>query len=118
IRAELGAYAKRHDGDPGQAPVRRLTSGEYCYTIKDLTGLDLNAGIDATSDSVGGEGFTNFGDVQFMQDANLERYLKAAKIIACDAVIASGPLEFFPHRGKTGFELSAVTRIKDIYAAY
>jgi hypothetical protein len=116
IMAELAAYADKHDGDPGPVTVRRLTSGEYAYTIKDLTGLDLNVGIDATSDSVGGEGFTNFGDVQFMQDANLERYLEAAKIIADHAVIGSGPIEFFPHRGKTGFELSAISRIKDIYA--
>ena len=117
IVAEMAAYADKHDGDPGPVTVRRLTSGEYAYTIKDLTGLDMNVGIDATSDSVGGEGFTNFGDVQFMQDANLERYLEAAKIIADHAVIGSGPLEFFPDRGKTGFELSAITRIKDIYAA-
>jgi hypothetical protein len=118
IRAELSAYAKKHDGDPGQAPVRRLTSGEYSYTIKDLTGLDLNVGIDSSSDSVGGEGFTNFGDVQFMQDANLERYLAAAKIIANHAVIGAGPLEFFSDPGKSGFELSAITRIREIYAAH
>src|SRR5262245_7574969 len=117
VRAELSGYAKKHDGDPGQAPVRRLTSGEYSYTIKDLTGLDLNLGIDSSSDSVGGEGFTNFGDVQFMQDANLERYLAAAKTVANYAVIGAGPLEFFPSPGKTGFELAAITRIKEIYAA-
>src|SRR5215470_17557692 len=117
VRAELSAYAKKHDGDPGEAPVRRLTSGEYSYTIKDLTGLDLNVGIDSSSDSVGGEGFTNFGDVQFMQDANLEHYLAAAKIVADHAVIGAGPLEFFWSPGKSGFELSAITRIKDIYAA-
>jgi mono/diheme cytochrome c family protein len=118
IRAGLRAYAEKHDGDPGPVTVRRLTSGEYAYAVKDLTGLDLNVGIDATTDSVGGEGFTNFGDVQFMQDANLERYLGAAKLVAEHAVIGSGPLEFFAHPGKTGFELSAVTRIKDIYAAH
>ena len=117
IRGELRAYAEKHDGDPGRVTVRRLTSGEYSYTIKDLTGVDLNVGIDSSSDSVGGEGFTNFGDVQFMQDANLERYLGAAKIVADHAVIGSGPLGFFTHPGKTGFELSAVTRIKEIYAA-
>src|SRR5215470_12146019 len=117
VRAELSAYAKKHDGDPGEAPVRRLTSGEYSYTIKDLTGFDLNVGIDSSSDSVGGEGFTNFGAVQFMQDANLERYLAAAKIVADHAVIGAGPLEFFSHPGKSGFELAAITRIKDIYAA-
>ena len=79
IHGELTAYAKAHDGDPGRVTVRRLTSGEYGYTIEDLTGLKLETGIDAATDSVGGEGFTNFGDVQFMQDANLERYLEAAK---------------------------------------
>jgi hypothetical protein len=118
IRAELSAYAEKLDGDPGEAPVRRLTSGEYAYSIKDLTGLDLNVGIDSSSDSVGGEGFTNFGAVQFMQDANLERYLAAAKIVANHAVIGAGPLEFFSHPGKSGFELSAITRIREIYAAH
>jgi mono/diheme cytochrome c family protein len=117
VRAELSAYAEKRDGDPGEAPVRRLTSGEYSYTIKDLTGLDLDVGIDSSSDSVGGEGFTNFGAVQFMQDANLERYLAAAKIVAGHAVIGAGPLEFFWSPGKSGFELSAITRIRDIYAA-
>ena len=117
VRAELSAYAEKRDGDPGEAPVRRLTSGEYAYTIKDLTGLDLDVGIDSSSDSVGGEGFTNFGAVQFMQDANLERYLAAAKIVANHAVIGAGPLGFFWSPGKSGFELSAITRIRDIYAA-
>jgi mono/diheme cytochrome c family protein len=119
VRAELNAYAKKHDGDPGRVTVRRLTSGEYHYSIQDLTGVDVpNTGIDASSDSVGGEGFTNFGDVQFMQDQNLERYLEAAKRVADHAVIGSGPLEFFDDPGKTGFELSAISRIREIYTKY
>ncbi|HUS08506.1 MAG TPA: DUF1592 domain-containing protein, partial [Bryobacteraceae bacterium] len=97
---------------------RRLTSAEYGYTIEDLTGLDLDVGIHAANDSVGGEGFTNFGDVQFMQDANVERYLEAAKRIADHAVIGAGPLEFFGDPGKTGFEFSAINRIKDIYTRH
>jgi hypothetical protein len=116
ITTEIKSYAAKHDGEPGPVTVRRLTSGEYGYAIKDLTGLDLNVGIDAATDSVGGEGFTNFGDVQFMQDANLERYLAAAKQVANHAVIGAGPIEFFSDPGKTGFELSAITRIRDIYA--
>ncbi len=118
IRGALSAYAKKHDGDPGAVTVRRLTSGEYAYAIQDLTGVALNVGIDASSDAVGGEGFTNFGDVQFMQDANLERYLAAAKTVAEHAVIGAGPLEFFERPGKTGFEMSAVARIRDIYAKH
>ncbi len=82
IRSELTAAARKNEGDPGRVTVRRLTSGEYDYAIQDLTGLDLDTGIDASTDSVGGEGFSNFGDVQFMQDSNLQRYLEAAKLVA------------------------------------
>jgi Protein of unknown function (DUF1592)/Protein of unknown function (DUF1588)/Protein of unknown function (DUF1595)/Protein of unknown function (DUF1585)/Protein of unknown function (DUF1587)/Cytochrome C oxidase, cbb3-type, subunit III len=117
IHSELAAYAKAHDGDPGRVTVRRLTSGEYGYAIEDLTGLKLETGIDASTDSVGGEGFTNFGDVQFMQDANLERYLESAKHIADHAVIGAGPIEFYHDPGKSGFEMSAIARIKQIYDA-
>src|SRR5688500_12684243 len=117
IRGELSAYAKKHDGDPGRVTVRRLTSGEYAYTIRDLTGLDLNVERDLISDEVGGEGFTNFGDVQFMQDAGMERYLEAAKRIADHAVIGAGRLEFYPDAGKTGFERSAISRIRQSYDA-
>lgn len=118
IRDSLNAYVKQHEGDPGRVTVRRLTSGEYGYTVHDLTGLDLDLGIDASSDSVGGEGFTNFGDVQFMQDVNLEHYLEAAKAVADHAIIGAGPLEFYTDPGKTGYEMSAINRIKDIYTTY
>lgn len=118
IEGEIASFVKRHEGDPGRVTVRRLTGGEYAYAIEDLTGLKIKTGIDSSSDSVGGEGFANFGDVQFMQDANLERYLEAAKRVANHAVIGAGPLEFFIDPGKTGFELSAIDRIRDIYSAY
>jgi hypothetical protein len=118
IHSQLNAYAKLHDGDPGRVTVRRLTSGEYAYAMYDLTGYNFDTGIDASSDSVGGEGFSNFGDVQFMQDVNLEHYLNAAKLVADHAVIGAGPLEFYSDAGKTGFELSAITRVKDIYTKY
>lgn len=118
VRGELKAYAAKHDGDPGRVTVRRLTSGEYAYVIQDLTGLTLNFDRDFASDTVGGEGFTNFGDVQFMQDANLERYLDAAKRVANHAVIGAGPLEFFADPGKMGKELSAIHRIQKIYTTY
>lgn len=117
IRTQLSAYAKLHDGEPGRVTMRRLTSGEYSYTIRDLTGVEIDAGIGASSDAAGGEGFTNFGDVQFMQDANIEQYLQAAKRVADHAVIGSGPLTFFTDPGKTGFEMSAISRIRDIHTS-
>lgn len=115
IRSSLKQYAAAHDSDPGRTTVRRLTSGEYGYTIQDLTGLDLDVEKDLVNDEVGGEGFTNFADVQFTQDANIERYLEVAKNVADRAVIGAGPLTFFQDPGKTGFEMSAISRIRKIY---
>ena len=115
IVGALDNYAAKHAGDPGPVTVRRLTSGEYAYTVRDLTGLDLNMERDFAGDAVGGEGFTNFGAVQFMADANIESYLEAAKRIADHAVIGSGPLDFFGDPGMSGFELSAIHLIHDIY---
>jgi hypothetical protein len=118
VRSSLSDYARQHAGDPGKVTVRRLTGAEYSYSVRDLTGLDLRMEGDVASDAVGGEGFANFGDVQFMQDAGLERYLESARKIAEHAVIGTGPLEFFEHPGKTGFELSGVTRIQEIYRKF
>ena len=116
IRTSLGEYDAQHAGDPGRVTVRRLTSAEYAYAIRDLTGVDIKTGIDASSDSVGGEGFANFGDVQSVQDTQVEHYLEAAKQIADHAVIGSGPLGFHTDAGESGLELSALDRINQLYA--
>jgi Protein of unknown function (DUF1592)/Protein of unknown function (DUF1588)/Protein of unknown function (DUF1587)/Protein of unknown function (DUF1585)/Protein of unknown function (DUF1595) len=115
IEEALKAFISRHAGDPGPVVLRRLTSAEFGYTIEDLTGLDLKLERRFVSDAVGGEGFTNVGGAQFMQDSTLEQYLDAAKAVAGYAVIGAGPLTFFEHPGQTGRELSAITRIKEIY---
>jgi hypothetical protein len=117
IRDSLQAYETDHAGEPGHVTVRRLTSAEYAYAIRDLTGIDVNVGIDTSNDSVGGEGFANFGDVQFVQDESIERYLEAAKLVADHAVIGAGPLEFYADAGQTGLELSALNRINELYAS-
>ena len=108
IRGAMTEYDATHAGQPGRVTVRRLTSAEYAYALGDLTGIDVKVGIDASSDSVGGEGFANFGDVQFVQDAVIERYLESAKQVADHAVIGAGPLSFYADPGKTGMELSAL----------
>jgi hypothetical protein len=115
IRDSLKDYEDKHAGEPGHVTLRRLTSAEYTYAVRDLTGTDLEVAIDASSDAVGGEGFANFGDVQFVQDESVERYLEAAKLVADHAVIGAGPLEFYTDPGKTGLELSALNRINHLY---
>lgn len=111
----LDAYIQEHAGDPGRVVIRRLTSAEYAYLIEDLTGLDLIDDQDVASDAVGGAGFTNAGEAQFVEDATLERYLAAAKKVAAHAVIGAGPLVFDVNPGMTGRELSAIHRIQEIY---
>lgn len=115
IETALAAYIGRHAGDPGPVVIRRLTSAEHAYTIEDLVGLDLGLEQGFLSDSVGGEGFTNFGGAQFMQDSTLERYLEAARKVADHAVVGAGPITFFSHPGQTGRELSAIARIQQLY---
>ena len=114
-RQALLDYATEHDGAPGRVTVRRLTSGEYTNTIEDLTGVDLNFDRDFVADSVGGEGFTNYGDAQFMADDSLELYLEGAKRVAEHAVVGAGPLKFYVDPGMFGLEMSAIHRIHDIY---
>ena len=115
IEQSLSAYITEHAGDPGPVVLRRLTSAEYGYTIADLTGLDLGLEKSFVSDAAGGEGFTNVGGAQFVDDATLERYLEAARRVADHAVIGAGPLSFYQHPGQTGRELAAINRIKEIY---
>jgi hypothetical protein len=118
VRDELQKAADESAGDPGVVVMRRLTSAEYAYTIRDLTSIDLDLGGDFVDDAVGGEGFANTGVAQFMQDATLERYLEAAKRVAAHAVVGAGPLQFFRDPGKTGLEVSAINRIQEIYRAH
>lgn len=117
VRGEIDRVAKERAGAPGQVVMRRLTSAEYTYTLEDLTGLDFDLDREFVGDAVGGEGFANIGIVQFVHDATIERYLEAAKKVASHAVIGAGPLQFYKDPGKTGFELSAINRINDIYRA-
>jgi Protein of unknown function (DUF1592)/Protein of unknown function (DUF1588)/Protein of unknown function (DUF1587)/Protein of unknown function (DUF1585)/Protein of unknown function (DUF1595)/Cytochrome C oxidase, cbb3-type, subunit III len=118
VRGELERAAQEQAGDPGEVALRRLTSAEYAYTIRDLTGLELDLEREFVSDAAGGEGFTNVGTVQFFDDAGMERYLEAAKKVAAHAVIGAGELQFFSDPGKTGLELSAIDRIRKIYRQY
>ncbi len=115
VRTGLRQAVDQYAGDPGRVVIRRLTSAEYVYTVRDLTGLDLMLDQGFGSDAVGGAGFTNTGIVQFIQDSTLERYLEAARQISDRAVLGAGPLTFYQDPGQIGFELSAVHRIQKIY---
>ncbi|WP_052572969.1 DUF1592 domain-containing protein [Haloferula sp. BvORR071] len=78
-----GVLGKLERGDfprnPGRSTVRRLNRNEYNNTVRDLFGIDFQAGKDFPSDGAGGEGFDNVGDALFVQPSLMEKYLAASK---------------------------------------
>lgn len=71
--------------DPGHVTMRRLNRREYDNTIRDLTGLDLKLADDFPSDDVG-YGFDNIGDVLSISPLLMEKYLKAAEVVASKVI--------------------------------
>ncbi|MDB6077575.1 MAG: Protein of unknown function (DUF1587)/Protein of unknown function (DUF1592)/Protein of unknown, partial [Akkermansiaceae bacterium] len=78
-----GVLKKMAAGDyprnPGRPTLRRLNRNEYANTVRDLFGVDFQAGADFPADGAGGEGFDNVGDSLFLQPSLMEKYLAAAK---------------------------------------
>ena len=85
VREIRSVLKKLETGDfprnPGRTTVRRLNRNEYNNTVRDLFGIDFQAGRDFPSDGAGGEGFDNVGDALFVQPSLMEKYLTASKKI-------------------------------------
>jgi hypothetical protein len=97
--AALDAVAAANAGDPGPVTLRRLTNAEYDRTIRDLTGTDFGLAKEFQPDGGGGEGFANTGDTLFVNPAQLDKYLSAARQLADHATILPGSgIVFHPQR--------------------
>ncbi|MFO0822408.1 MAG: DUF1587 domain-containing protein [Gemmataceae bacterium] len=100
IRGFLEAEAKAHIGDPGFVPLRRLSNAEYNYTVRDLTGVDLQPTREFPADGAAGEGFTNAAEaLTDISPALFTKYLAAAKDMADRAVLLPDGFRF--SKGKT-----------------
>ena len=96
-RSFLDAEARSHAGDPGGVPMRRLSNAEYNFTIRDLTGIDLQPAREFPADGAAGEGFTNAAEsLSDISPALLSKYLQAAKDIAEHAVLLPDGVRFSP----------------------
>lgn len=89
--------------DPGVFTIRRLNRAEYAFTIRDLLGVAVDAGVLPDDDA--GYGFDNIGDVLSMAPAHLERYQQLAEkalSLALDPVVPPHrlPKEIGPDRWK------------------
>jgi mono/diheme cytochrome c family protein len=68
--------------NPGRVPVHRLNRSEYANAIRDLLGLEIDAGALLSSDEADLEGFDNVASVLSVSPALLENYLSAARTLS------------------------------------
>jgi Protein of unknown function (DUF1592)/Protein of unknown function (DUF1588)/Protein of unknown function (DUF1587)/Protein of unknown function (DUF1585)/Protein of unknown function (DUF1595)/Ca-dependent carbohydrate-binding module xylan-binding/Planctomycete cytochrome C len=76
--------------DPGHVMLKRLNRVEYENTIRDLLGVEIDAGEILPPDDTG-YGFDNIGDVLTLSPVHLERYLAAARM-ALDLAVHPDPM--------------------------
>ncbi|MBY0506778.1 MAG: DUF1592 domain-containing protein [Bryobacteraceae bacterium] len=109
--------ARRNAGDPGIVLARRLNNAEYNYTIRELTGVDLQPTREFPVDPANPEGFDNSGESLSMSPALLNKYLQAAREVGNHLVLKPGGLDFAPHPMlvETDREKYAIQRIVNFY---
>jgi hypothetical protein len=79
--AELKRAACSAGLQPGPSPIRRLNKQEYSASVRDLTGVQMDAGADLPADGAGGEGFDNAAETLFLSPIHAEKYLAAARTV-------------------------------------
>ena len=72
IDAMRATETRRHAGDPGPVLARRLSNSEYNYTIRDLTGVDMQPTKEFPVDPANLAGFDNSGESLTMSAALLK----------------------------------------------
>lgn len=89
--------ARKHAGDPGPVLARRLSNSEYDYTIRDLTGVDIQPAREFPVDPSNTAGFDNSGESLVMSPALLKKYLRAAREVASHLYLKVEGFAFAPH---------------------
>src|SRR5262245_55764350 len=116
VRDFLDAEAKARSGDPGHVPLRRLSNAEYNYTVRDLTGVDLQPAREFPTDGAAGEGFANaaeaLGDIS---PALFTKYLNSAKEIADHAVLLPDGFRFSMSKTRRDWTDEGVERLRAFY---
>ncbi|WP_417746942.1 DUF1592 domain-containing protein [Rosistilla oblonga] len=109
--------AERTQGDPGIVLPHRLSSNEYNYTIRDLTGVDIQPAASFPVDPANEAGFDNSGESLSMSPALLKKYLAAATIVSEHLALTPRGFEFAPHPviTPTDRDKFCVNRIIDFY---
>ncbi|MCX6597664.1 MAG: DUF1592 domain-containing protein [Acidobacteria bacterium] len=123
-RAALGWFhavreheMRRNAGDPGVVLARRLSSAEYNYTIRDLTGVDIRPAREFPVDPANTAGFDNSGETLTMSPTLLKKYLAAAREVASHMYLKEKGFAFAPHPmlAETDRDKLVVHQIIDVY---
>lgn len=118
VRAFLDAEARARTGDPGHVPLRRLSNAEYNYTVRDLTGVDLQPAREFPADGAAGEGFTNAAEaLTDISPALLTKYLNASKDIAEHLVLLPDGFRFSPAKSRRDWTDEGTAELRAFYAA-
>lgn len=118
IRAVRAEEIRKSAGDPGLVLARRLSNAEYNYTIRDLTGQDMQPTREFPVDPANPAGFDNSGESLTMSPALLNKYLQAARAVADRMVLTPDGMEFAPHPMlvETDRDRYSIQRIVNFYA--
>jgi mono/diheme cytochrome c family protein len=114
----LQAYETQHNaGDPGLVLARRLSNAEYDYTIRDLTGQDIQPTKEFPVDPANEAGFDNSGESLAMSPELVKKYLDAAQLVANHIVFKPEGFAFSPMAMVTDEDRDnyAVHRVVDFY---
>ncbi len=117
IQAVRAEEIKKSAGDPGLVLARRLSNAEYNYTIRDLTGQDLQVTREFPVDPANTAGFDNSGESLTMSPALLNKYLQAAREVANHIAFNPDGFDFapFPMLVETDREKYSIQRIINFY---
>src|SRR4051812_13444379 len=97
IQAMRQNELRKHAGDPGPVLARRLSNAEYDYSIRDLTGRDLQPTREFPVDPSNTAGFDNSGESLTMSPALLDKYLQAARSVAEHLYLQQEGFSFAPY---------------------
>jgi mono/diheme cytochrome c family protein len=117
IQAARQLEISRNAGDPGPVLARRLSNAEYNYTIRDLTGVDLQPTREFPVDPANQEGFDNTGESLTLSSGLMKKYVQAARGIADNLALTSTGIEFAAHPvlAETDRDKFCIFRIVDFY---
>ncbi|MGO9255762.1 MAG: DUF1592 domain-containing protein [Bryobacteraceae bacterium] len=117
IKAMRSNEARKNAGDPGLVLARRLSNSEYNYTIRDLTGVDIQPTREFPVDPANPAGFDNSGESLTMSPALLRKYLQAAREVGDHMVLSPDGFDFAPHPMlvETDRDRYAIQRIVGFY---